>query len=281
VWCETLPWAELARPDLARLLTDHGVELLLAVRPWQLPEVADRVDRLRGAGVFVGLWPMLADDDGRWASVASSQAFIALVDALVAGVPAADEIVLDLEPPIALMTRWKDGRPTWRQTPRRPAYRAARDAYVEAVGRWRRGRRVTTAVMPMVVAELRGEWMERLLGTPVSALPVDGHSVMAYTSLFEGWSRGLLDRRRAEVALAVTARLARLRFGDRVGLSLGTVGAGAFGDEPSYRDVGELRRDVAIARAAGIDELSLFDLGGVLRRGPAEAWLEAFVAGAR
>jgi hypothetical protein len=278
VWCETLPWAELARPDLATLLGERGIELLLAVRPWQLPEVAGMVDRLRGAGVFVGLWPMLADEDGRWASVASRERFIPFVDALVARA-AADEIVLDLEPPIALMTRWKDGRPTWRQTPRRSAYREARDAYVDAVTRWRQARRVTTAVMPMVVAELGGEWMERLLGTPVSALPVDGHSVMVYTSLFEGWSRGLLDRRRAEVALAVTARLARLRFGDRVGLSLGTVGAGAFGDEPSYRDVGELRRDVAIARAAGIDDLSLFDLGGVLRRGPAAAWLDALVAG--
>jgi hypothetical protein len=276
VWCETLPWAELARPDLATLLTERGVELLLAVRPWQLPEVAGLVDRLRGAGVFVGLWPMLADEDGRWASVASRERFIRFVDQLVAQA-SADEIVLDLEPPFALMTRWKDGRPTWRQTPGRSAYGDARDAYAVAVARWRQGRRVTTAVMPMVVAELRGEWMERLLGTPVSALPVDGHSVMVYTSLFEGWSRGLLDRRRAEVALAVTARLARLRFGDRVGLSLGTVGAGAFGDEPSYRDVGELGRDVAIARAAGIDDLSLFDLGGVLRRGPAAAWLDVFV----
>jgi hypothetical protein len=278
VWCETLPWAELARPDLATLLGERGIELLLAVRPWQLPEVADLVDRLRGAGVFVGLWPMLADEDGRWASVASSARFIEFVDALLARA-VVDEVVLDLEPPIAVMSRWLDGRPTWRQTPSPAAYGAARAALVEAVGRWRQGRRVTTAVMPMVVAELRGEWMERLLGTPVSALPVDGHSIMAYTSLFEGWSRGLLDRRRSELALGLCGRLARRRFGPLAGLSLGTVGTGAFGDEPSYRSVVELRRDVAIATAAGITDLSLFDLGGILRRGPASAWLEALAGG--
>jgi hypothetical protein len=278
VWCETLPWPEVARPELARLLTGHRIELLLAVRPWQLPEVADLVDRLRGAGVFVGLWPMLADEDGRWASVASSARFIGLVDALLARA-VVDEVVIDLEPPMAVMSRWLDGRPTWRQTPSPAAYGAARAALVDAIGRWRQGRRVTTAVMPMVVAELRGEWMERLLGTPVSALPVDGHSIMAYTSLFEGWSRGLLDRRRAELTLGLCGRLARRRFGPLAGLSLGTVGTGAFGDEPSYRSVDELRRDVAIATAAGITDLSLFDLGGILRRGPAAAWLEALAGG--
>jgi hypothetical protein len=57
------------------------------------------------------------------------------------------------------------------------------------------------------------------------------------------------------------------------------VGTGAFGDEPSYRSVDELRRDVAIATAAGITDLSLFDLGGILRRGPAAAWLEALAGG--
>ena len=50
---------------------------------------------------------------------------------------------------------------------------------------------------------------------------------------------------------------------------------GALGDEPRYRDPSELAVDVAVARAGGVETLNLFDLGGVLRRGPAEAWLEA------
>jgi hypothetical protein len=56
------------------------------------------------------------------------------------------------------------------------------------------------------------------------------------------------------------------------------VGTGAFGDEPTYRSPAELADDVAVARGAGVDDLALFDLGGVLRRPPAEAWLEAFTA---
>jgi len=273
VWCETLPYDELARSSLAAQLQRRQIDLLLAVRPWQLAEVAEVVRGLQAAGVFVALWPMLADADGRWASAATHLRFIAFADELLARVPFADELVVDLEPPIAALARWKAGRPTWRSSPH--PYPLARRALTAAVDRWRATYRVTTAILPFLAFELRGQWMQRVLGTPTSALVVERHSMMAYTSLFEGWSRGLVDRRRAEALLVACARLARRRFGDRAALSLGTVGPGAFGDEPSYRTASELARDVALARDAGIEEISLFELGGIVRRPPIEPWLEA------
>jgi hypothetical protein len=271
VWCETLPFEQL--PAAIPLLARYQVDLLLAVRPWQLAEIATVVERVRGAGVFVGLWPMLADEDGRWANARSCGKFIAFTDALLAQVPAVDELVIDLEPPFAQLARWVRGRPARMQASH---YRAARDAYAAATRRWHATHRITTAIMPMLAFEFAGQWMQRVLGTPTSALVVDRHSVMAYTSLFEGWSRGVVDRRRAEQLLVACARFGRRRFGERAAMSLGCVGAGAFGVEPSYRDASELARDVAIARRAGIEELALFDLGGVMRRLPAEAWFEAF-----
>jgi hypothetical protein len=262
VWCETLAFHDL--PPALPVLARYGVDLLLAVRPWHLAEVRATVARAKDAGLYVAVWPMLADEHGRWASVSTAVGIAAFGDELLA--TDADELVLDLEPPIEQMTRLKQLRPVWTA---RSGFAAARDGFRALIARWR-PRRVTTAVMPFVA----GTPIDRLLGTPTD-LPVDRHSVMAYTSLFEGWSRGFVGRRRAELLLAASARVARLRFGERAGISLGTVGNGAFGDEPGYRDVSELARDVAIARAAGITELSLFDLGGVVRRGPVESWLEA------
>jgi hypothetical protein len=273
VWCETLPYDELVRSPLTARLGRQQIDLLLAVRPWQLAEVADVVRRLQADGVFVALWPMLADVDGRWVSATTHAGFVGFTDELLARVPFADELVLDLEPPIATLARWKAGRPSWRASPHR--YRDARDALAAAVDRWRAAHRVTTAILPFLALELGGQWLQRLLGTPTSGLAVDRHSMMAYTSLFEGWSRGLVDRRRAEALLVGCARLARRRFGDRAALSLGAVGPGAFGDEPAYRTAGELARDVALARGAGIAELSVFELGGIVRRPPIEPWLDA------
>ncbi len=281
VWCETVPYEELVRPPVVELFARRDLDLLLAVRPWQLAEIADVVRRFHDRGVFVAVWPMLADGEGRWVSAESAPAFIAFADAVLAAAPFADELVLDLEPPKATLAKWKNWRPTWRQTPTPSRYHDARAVLTEATHRWRADRRVTTALLPLLALELRGQWIQRAVGTPATMLAIDRHSVMAYTSLIEGWSRGIINRRRAETVLAGCARLTQLRFGEAAGLSLGAVGVGAFEDEPEYRNPGELARDVAIATAAGITELSLFDLGGVLRRGPPEAWLEAFGARVR
>lgn len=315
LWCETLPYDELTSPRVLGLLSRYGVEVMVAVRPWHVAEIGEVVRRLEGAGVGAALWPMIEDAHGRWASARSATAFIGFVDELLAAVPEAREVAIDLEPAIAELEKWKAWRPRWGQRAaeragtssetagaeadppswrarapspvasswpaREAAFLAASSSFSAAIARWRQppahpARRVTTALLPLLAFDTASSWLARLLGTPADELPVDVHSVMAYTSLFEGWSRGLVGRRRAEWMLGLCARRARTRWGARAGLSLGAVGTGAFGDEPVYRAPAELARDVAIARAAAISDLSLFDLGGVLRRAPAEAWLDAF-----
>jgi hypothetical protein len=269
-----LPFAELS-PALLEKLAVRRIDLLLAVRPWQLSEIAGIAARVRDAGVYLGLWPMLGDEHGRWASVRSMVGFIALADEVIARVPDVAELVIDLEPPHEVLARWKALRPAF---PTAQGYREAREALTAAIKRWKftsGSLRVTTAVLPLLPLELRGEWIQRALGTPATALPVDVHNTMAYSSLYEGWSRGLVGRRRAELLLALTARLAHRRFRERAAISLGCVGPGAFGDEPGYRDVRELQRDIAIATRASIDEIALFDLAGVVRRGDTDAWLDA------
>jgi len=115
-----------------------------------------------------------------------------------------------------------------------------------------------------------GRRWERLLATPISDLDSDRVEPMAYTSLFEGYSAGTVDRR---VARDLLRRLGAER---PAALSLGVVGGGALGDERAYRGVDELADDVAIALATGVEQLSLYALDGVLERGPIERWLDAF-----
>ena len=303
IYCETLPYEDVTRPRTIALLRRHELELVLAVRPWQLAELPGVARVLADAGVIVSVWPMLSDDEGRWASAHNAESFVSFVrattDALdAAGVPPR-EVLLDLEPPFAHARALAVSGGSDREgivggarvilglgaEPRGPsagamdsASKALAAAVLELHGR---GIATASAVWPLVALDPPGErgW-QALLGTPVDALATERVSVMMYTSILEGWSRGALRRRDATALLAAASTRVARRWGDRAGMSIGCVGTGALVDEPIYRDPSELAEDSALARAGGCHDLSLFDLGGVLGREPAEAWLDAFAHGA-
>lgn len=288
IYCETLPFEEVTRPRTIALLCRHDLELVLAVRPWQLGELPAVAHVLGAAGVAVSIWPMLSDEEGRWASAENAPAFVRLVRETVAVLEAAGvpprEVLLDLEPPFAHARALADGgaKGLFHHTTAASSMDAASRALAaEVADLHARGIATASAVWPLVALDPPGArgW-QSLLGTPVDALATERVSVMMYTSILEGWSRGTLRRRDTTALLAAASVRVARRWGARAGLSLGCVGTGALIDEPIYREPGELAEDVAIARSGGCDDLSLFDLGGVLRREPAEAWLDAFAHGA-
>ena len=284
IYCETLPYEEVTRPRTTALLRRHDLELVLAVRPWQLDELVGVARQLRDDGVPVSVWPMLSDAEGRWASAHNATSFVTFVrrtaDTLEGAGLTPREVLLDLEPPFVHARALATGglgaaRP---RTTSAAAMDAASNELMAAVlALHARGIATASAVWPLVALDPRGArgW-QSLLGTPVDALATGRVSVMMYTSILEGWSRGAIRRRDAKLLLtAATARALR-RWGGDAGMSIGCVGTGALVDEPVYRDPSELAEDAALARAAGCQDLTLFDLGGVLARGPAEAWLDAF-----
>ncbi|WP_437737237.1 hypothetical protein [Sorangium sp. So ce1335] len=293
IWSELLPLEVVRAPRTLALLRRYGLDLSVAVRPGTAAGLPDLAAACADAGVGVAVWPMLEDEAGRWASAGNAAtfgAFVArLLDALDGRGLAAAEVVFDLEPPIQDVRRalgggrgalellfggrgraGARGRPRWIDAERALAGMA------EALHA--RGVATSAAVVPLVLADGPSRGWERILGTPVSAPPWGRVGAMLYTSLIEGYSRGALGRADAVALLALGCRAAVRRFGPRAGVSVGAVGVGALGDEPVYRSTDELREDVAVAVAAGVEDLALFDLGGVLARPPAEAWLEAFVA---
>ena len=68
IYSETLPFEEVTRPRTVALLRRHDLEIVLAVRPWQLAELPAVAQVLRDSGVHCSVWPMLTDEEGRWAS---------------------------------------------------------------------------------------------------------------------------------------------------------------------------------------------------------------------
>lgn len=285
IWSETLPLAELTAPATLALLARYDVELIAAVRPWDRPGIAALVGACNDAGVDLGLWPMIEDAEGRWANAFNAPRFTAFVHQVLDAVPAGArvrDLAVDLEPPFGVVTTaLRSPTAVWPSLDSISHARwvAARRQFRALIGSvHERGMQCSAAVLPFVLFDPssgRLRPVQRALAAPVDALPWDHVSVMLYTSMIEGWSRGLIPRPRALELLARGAVASRRRFGAAAGVSVGVVDVGALGNEPRYRDPSELAVDVAVSLANGVDTINLFDLGGVLRRGPAEAWLEA------
>jgi hypothetical protein len=292
VWSETLPYDRLTR-GLLSSLAERGIELLLAVRPDDLPSLPGTLEACESARVRVALWPMIDDRDGRWASVGTMAAYCDFVDALLPPPGAllrSAEVVFDLEPPIGDVRAALDapgsrallagglGRlhGAVRGDPGRTRQAAARlgDTIARLAAR---EVEVSAAIVPVLLADGPGAGLEALLDTPVSGQPWSRLHAMMYTSLVEGYAPRLAARADCLSLLDLGCRRAASLPGLRAAVSLGVVAPGALGDERPYRDVDALREDIAVTRAAGIDDIALFDLGGVAQRGPVEPWLDALV----
>lgn len=274
---------------MTALLSRHGLELLLAARPHERDALTPTLGALADQGIPVALWPMLEDHDGRWPSARNADLFDRYVRELLEELRpvrgAFSAIVFDLEPSFAETKAWiarlRGELPTGRHSYKPGRHLAHATGVLSSLSQHLRdeGLGVYAAAVPMILSDeappAPGGW-QRWMGTPVDALRWDHASVMVYTSIFEGWSRGVLRRADAVALMASCCRATAKRFGAVGGVSLGAVGIGALGDEPVYRGPEELARDVAVARACDIDDLALFDLGGVLGHTPAERWLAAF-----
>ena len=259
LYSEHVPYEIIDAPLLAQLAA-RNIELALAVFPRDVERLAEVERRACAANVRLVLWPLLDDDEGRWPSASNAASFAAHVELLVEGATPTT-IIFDVEPPI----EWTRAALHWRYVPR-PRRRGSHARLASSLRG--RGWTIDAVVPPMVVY---GQSWERWLGTPVSDLECDRVEPMIYTTLFEGYSRGAIPRR---VARDLLVRMTRVARG---AVSLGVVGGGAIGDERGYRDVSELRDDVALARAAGATELSLYALDGILQRGELLRWLDALV----
>jgi hypothetical protein len=287
VFSEEVPFELLASARVLRLLAERDLGLCFAVRPDTLQLASAVVQACREGGVSVGVWPMLRDEDGRFAHVRNLLLFhdftARLLDALGDAGTLPDDVLVDLEPSIdPLRSLVLHGAGALRhlplaEVPSGPSF-AEGSRRLQELARFVSGLGVSVsfAVVPLLLWGERGPTWERLLGTPLPEGSADRVEGMLYTSMIEGWSAGALSRRDAEALLVRGAEATRRRFGERAGVALGAVGPGALRSEPTYRGPDELARDVALALGAGVTSLSLFDLGGVLAREPAEAWLDAF-----
>lgn len=280
LWSEHVPYARLASNDVLRALDAHDVELVVAVHPYQTEELPALLRAFEARSLPLRIWPLLEDHAGRWLSGWTSEAYAPHLRAVLAVVgesAVVREVIFDLEPPIARVKRTLQNFPSASWLFRSVDPKQTRERICALIEEVRRAGHGVSAVVPPFLLWDEGDFIgiETSLGTPVRGLDFDQVWVMAYTSLLEGYSRGILRRRDARWLLSNWSAAAVSRYGEKAGVALGVVGGGALGDERPYRDQSELRDDVAIAAQAGVAQVALFGLAGLLAREPMSQWLEA------
>lgn len=293
IWSEHVPPGELAADGTVALLHRYGLTPIVALPPHlQTPQMGDALRELAAAGISIGLWPLLSDADGYWASEHNAEAFAARVDEVLRfaehnGVQPTT-VAIDLEPPLEATARLANGTTRQRLGALRVLRAQARQRTVERAAAIRcfmrlqerlaeRDIETLAALFPPVVLDVVSgtSFWESLLATPCSEPGWDRLSPMLYTSVLAG----LLPSGRIESARAILSEGTRVLVEgvgpERVAVSLGLVSSGKLGDELHYRGPGELALDVAAARGAGATQLVLYSLDGVLAAEQPEAWLEA------
>ena len=257
---------------------------MVAARPDVDPaELASTFVQLRDVGVEPGIWPLLSHEDGYWPSERTVREWTAYavgwLDALEAHDALPVWLAVDLEPPLAQATRlplaaWELGRENMDVD----RFEHSRGLFREFCGTVQaRGVRTLAVTLPSAAHDLRDDvplWQD-MLETPWADIPWDVAGIMAYGSIVAGASRGLLTDADARAIHQPLLQRVHDRFGTGAHASLGVTGVGVFGDEPSWSSPADLAADVAAARAAGISDIAVFCLEGILARPNPEAWFEA------
>lgn len=290
IWVETLPASELASPATLSLLKRWSLQPLIALSPQHENAAMDRAfAELAARDIPLGIWPLLPDTDGYWAGERNAELYSARLFEALERTRASSPVrtvAIDLEPPLDRVCAFFDKSRTLsavesalREALRPDVVEVRRRARV-SFGELQRSLAVenvetVAAVVPLVIFDLATEhrpW-QALLGTPIEPPFWDRICPMLYGSL----AAKSLSAPVIEHVLFAAGRVLVEHVGTkRAAAALGLAGPGKLGNEAFYATPELLARDVAAIRAAGIEDLALFSLEGVLAREHPEAWLRAF-----
>lgn len=269
---------EIANTDTLHRLCERKIELIASIFPDTEDQIPTLLERCAKENVAVALWPMLHNTDGRWANTLTMPKYLAMVRRVFQQIHSlpCTTVFVDLEPPIHLLqAALRSPREAMNWLPL-PNFKEAREQLVQITSEASYYcTSISAAVLPLVLWEKHAsDGWQQVLGIPVDGIPWEHVQVMMYSSLFEGYSKGLVSPHVSEGLVSLAAKYTQKRFGSRGGLSLGVIAPGALGDEQPIQSPTRLLRDITTASAQGLRDIAIFDLLGAHHRPPLEMWLD-------
>lgn len=277
--------------EVINIFKEFDVCLNIAVPYGSLGENFSRLlRRYEEEDVEVCLWLLLPFELGYWPSEVNVQEFSSYIDEVFNWADEEDLFVpwigVDLETPIyQLYDLWK--KPFFEKFPaalRLGFSNLNEDRFDDAVVGFNSvldkihayGAKTLTAVDPVVINDgvMENNFIQDLMEVPIFDVEWDRVSFMIYTSMLSGYSRGLISRKDSTYLLYNYLTDAKEILSDRAAVSVGLTGIGVIGNEPHYSEPESLKPDIEAALAAGIKDLSIFSIEGILNKENPKTWFE-------
>lgn len=295
VWYEYFTPKEAVEKKVIDLLKKYNVSIGLAFPPGSIgKDYAKILRKYDEQGIEVALWALLPDELGYWPSERNVVEFTDYVkrvfewsDKEKFRIP---EIAVDLEIPFLQMDAIKKSKGLEKLRTLYKIYRENRDMgrFYDSSRRFEelneyihsRGARTVCPVIPLIIEDVvtGGTALQDIIETPITTVNWDVLSVMIYTSMFTGYSKGRITKKDMQWYLYASMRDLKERYWERAGIAIGVTYVGKLGDEPYYSTPEELLPDMQAAKAALIEDITIYNLEGILRSPQPEAWFETLIA---
>ncbi len=269
---------------------EFDVCLNIAVPYRSFDEYSELVRKYEEEGIELCLWLLLPSELGYWPSERNVVFFEDYLDELFEWASEEDLyfpwIGVDLEPPIYQLdgVREKSFFEKPSAVVRAGFSNLDKERFEDAMFRYSSlldkvhdyGVKTLTAVEPLVIndALMGTDFIQDLMEVPVFGVEWDRVSFMIYTSMWSGYSQGLISREECTSLLYDYLSDGKEKLQERTAVSIGVTGVGALGDEPYYENPSQLKPDVEASLAAGVKDISIFCMRGILRRGNPREWFK-------
>ncbi len=291
-------WAEVMEPpeiveSAFPLLKEFKAGVAVAVYPVSLTKKnASAFRKLLDAGIELTYWPLMEKEQGYFPGERNVDEYAAMVRHLVEWAEknevAPGRIAVDLEPPIQQLSSVlaaqggvalvRSAVSAARENLDRGRYYRAK-AILDELNYWVRERGIKTlaAVMPWVALELEGEYelIQDMSDTPAAGIEWDVLSPMLYVTMLAGTPGASLNTRDANWLIYDSCLKLRAKYGERAGVSLGLTGTGILDNEPVFQSPGDLLVGLRAALAAGVRDISIYSLEGIMNRAEPRGWFAA------
>jgi hypothetical protein len=284
VWREFLPYADVGKQ--LETLSNYAVDLYLRVRPDDVgAPLWDLLETSASRGVRLRLWLQMPEV-GTWLNernVAEFGGFAnELLDRAADNGIAIEWLIFDMEPDFAYAEALRraaaaapdDLLPLLMDHHDPGRFESATSDLRGLIDRLHaRGVRIMVATLPWTIDDLydRDAGLQDLFDTPLANLPWDQVCVMTYRPVFSE----LFATPLSPQFVASYARSVRDLFGPTAQVAIGNIGTPGLLVPVGYGNPMDVRADIAAARSAGVESISLFSLDGMLIEGGPDRWLEA------